>query len=106
MVEVTGKTIGELQQVSTLNDNFMFLGCQGSTTSYSTWRTTYGVLKRDLSAVFMSSLGSNIERRLDAIEAAINTGDGTIYFKKDADTQQRVGAEAAFNNIVQFNSTV
>jgi len=101
MVEVTGKTIGELQQVSTLNDNFMFLGCQGSTTSYSTC-----VLKHDLSAVFMSSLGSNIERRLDAIEAAINTGDGTIYFKKNAEVRQDVGAQAAFNNTVQFNSNV
>lgn len=54
----------------------------------------------------MSSLGSNIERRLDVIEAAINTGDGTIYFKKDANTQQRVSAQAAFNNTVQFNSNV
>ena len=106
MVEVTGKTIGELQQASTLNDNFMFLGCQGSTTSYSTWRTTYGTLKHDLSAVFMSSLGSDIERRLDAIEAAINTGDGTIYFKKNAEVRQDVGAQSAFNNTVQFNSNV
>lgn len=84
----------------------MFLGCQGSTTSYSTWRTTYGVLKHDLSAVFMSSLGSDIERRLDAIEAAINTGDGTIYFKKNAEVRQDVGAQTAFNNTVQFNSNV
>ena len=106
MVEVTGKTIGELQQASTLNDNFMFLGCQGSTTSYSTWRTTYGVLKHDLSAAFMSSLGLDIERRLDAIETAINTGDGTIYFKKNAEVRQDVGAQAAFNDTVQFNGNV
>ena len=48
----------------------------------------------------MSSLGSDIERRLDAIEAAINTGDGTIYFKKNAEVRQDVGARAAFNNTV------
>ena len=100
MVEVTGKTIGDLQEVSQLSDDFMFLGCQGSTTSYSTRRTTYGVLKRDLSAVFMNSLGSDIGRRLDAIDDAINTGDGTIYFKKNAEVRQDVGARAAFNNTV------
>lgn len=54
----------------------------------------------------MSSLGSDIERRLDAIEAAINTGDGTIYFKKNAEVRQDVGAQTAFNNTVQFNSNV
>ena len=100
MVEVTGKTIGELQEASQLSDDFMFLGCQGSKTSYSTWRTTYGVLKHDLSAVFMNSLGSDIGKRLDDIENAINTGDGTIYFKKNADVPQYVGAKAAFKNTV------
>ena len=100
MVEVTGKTIGELQEASQLSDDFMFLGCQGSKTSYSTWRTTYGVLKHDLSAVFMNSLGSDIGKRLDDIENAINTGDGTIYFKKNAEVRQDVGAQAMFKNTV------
>ena len=54
----------------------------------------------------MKSLGSDIERRLDAIETAINTGDGTIYFKKNAEVRQDVGAQAAFNDTVQFNSNV
>ena len=53
-----------------------------------------------MSAVFMNSLGSDIGKRLDAIEDAINTGDGTIYFKKNAEVRQDVGARAAFNNTV------
>jgi hypothetical protein len=82
MIEVTGKTIGELQEVSErdLDDNFMFLGCSGSTTSYSTRRTTYGVLKHDLSAVFMDHLAPNISERLDKLDHIIDAGDGTPYF--------------------------
>ena len=48
----------------------------------------------------MNSLGSDIGKRLDDIENAINTGDGTIYFKKNADVPQDVGAQAMFKNTV------
>lgn len=106
MVKVTGKTINQLEQIDSLDDNFMFLGCYGTNTAYSTWKTTYGTLKEDLSAQFMNSLGSNIETRLDEIEKRIDTGDGSLYLKKANNNEQFVTSEVRFKNKLNIDDSI
>jgi len=106
MVEVTGKTINDLEPVTgRISKDFKFLGCLGNSTQYSTVSTTYTNLSADLSAVFMESLGSDIDRRLTDIENAINTGDGTLYFRKNTDVDQVVTAVSRFKNRVDFDGS-
>lgn len=106
MVEVIGKTIGQLTQMTSLDANFKFLGCSGSNTAYSTWQVTYNTLSANLRDAFMNSLGSDIETRLDAIEDALADGDGTLYFKKNSDIVQNIRSAANFKNQLNFQNTV
>lgn len=106
MVDVTGKTIGELPQVSKLDGDFKFLGCQGPDTSYSTWRVTYTQLSCDLSAAFINSLCADLADKIDQLENYIMVGDGTLYLNKNAPTQQVVSSDTAFDNSVAFRDSV
>lgn len=105
-MEVIGKTISELQSVAELTDGFMFLGCRGTDASYSTYKTTYGALKRDLSSAIIDSIDSKTLQRLEAVEEAVRVSDDSIYVKKNGENRQLIKSAIRFKNDILFDSSV
>ena len=106
MVEISGKTVYELAEQTTLGDGFMFLGCDGPSASYSTYRVAYTTLMTDLSDVFMNGLAPDISERLDRLENEVSVGDGTIYLRKNSPVTQQVSADVIFDGSAKFNGAV
>lgn len=106
MVEISGKTVYELPEKTALGDGFMFLGCDGPSASYSTYKVAYGTLMTDLSGVFMDHLATDIDVRLKRLEDEISVGDGTIYLQKNSSVAQQVGADVIFDGSAKFNGAV